>query len=458
MRRLREATRDASRDTRLGRNVLRATDTSLAKRSAAIADRPDWSDLRTRATALRAHVVSELDVYLERFVAAARARGAEVHLAEDAKAACRIVAQIAASAGARRVLKAKSMTSEEIHLNEALETAGLEPLETDLGEYIVQLAGEPPSHITAPALHRSAEQIQELFGGHGVLHGEAPTEREELATWLSLQARDHLRPLLLDADLGVTGANFLAADTGTIVLVENEGNIRYTTTTPSVQIAVAGIEKLIPRIEDLATLLPLLPRSATGQGATSYVSLISGPIRDALHIVLVDNGRSAMLAHPDDRELLQCIRCGACMNVCPVYRTVGGHAYGSPYPGPIGAALTPVLRGSDDDLDLPWVSSLCGACSDICPVGIDLHGNLLRARERQVTAGRRGRMETIAFGLWRWAMGGRRRYALAMRLARLVQGPARRVGPLRAWSEERTPPELASSSFRQRWRRRGSTR
>ena len=458
MKRLREATRAASADTALGRNVVRATDTSLVKRAKAIADRPDWPRLRARATAVKAHVLSNLDVHLARYIEAAEARGATVHVAEDAAKARRIVEGIARAAGAKTVLKAKSMTSEEIELNPALEAAGAVPLETDLGEYIVQLAGEMPSHITAPALHKSAEQIRDLFREHDVLDGEPPADGAELATWLSLQARERLRPALLDADLGISGANFLVADTGSVVLIENEGNIRYTTTTPKIQIAIAGIEKLIPSLADLATFLPLLPRSATGQGATSYVSMISGPIGEALHIVLLDGGRTELLGRDEDREILQCIRCGACMNVCPVYRTVGGHAYGSPYPGPIGSVLTPALRGSDDDADLPWASSLCGACTEVCPVGIDLHGQLLRARERQVESGRRGAAEGAAFRLWRWAMGGRRRYALATRVARLFQKPARAVGLTRAWSEGRSVPTLASSSFREQWRRRESAR
>ncbi len=458
MRRLRRATREASRDQRLGRNVMRATESSLAHRRTVVEERPDWEALRARATALRAHVLTHLDAYLEQFRRAAEARGAVVHVAEDATAARRIVTDLARDVGARHVLKSKSMTTEEIDLNRALEDAAITPLETDLGEYIVQLAGEPPSHITAPALHRSAEQIAELFAEHDVLRASVPEDRAELATWLSLQARDHLRPLLLDADMGISGANFLIAESGTVVLVENEGNIRYTTTSPRVQVALVGIEKLLPTLSDLATCLPLLTRSATGQRATTYTTLISGPLRDALHIVLLDGGRTRMLRRDDDRELLQCIRCGACMNVCPVYRTVGGHAYGSPYPGPIGAALTPALRGTDDDADLPWASSLCGACTAICPVGIDLHGQLLRARARQVEGGKRSRAEALLFALWRWAMGGRRRYTIATRLARVLQGVTRRAGPLGAWCVDREAPRFAASSFRARWRQREASR
>ena len=262
MRGLRAATDEASRDAALRANVLRATNTSLGHRRAVVAERPDWEDLRRRAKALRAHVLSDLAQYLETFAREAERRGARVHFADDAESARRIVTDLCLEHGAGSVIKSKSMTTEE--LNAALEAKGLEPLETDLGEWIVQLAEEPPSHLTAPALHKSAEQIADLFAEKGVLTDTPPSDRGELATWLSLQARDHLRRRLQEADVGITGANFLVAETGSVVLVENEGNIRYATTSPRAQIAVVGVEKLVPRPEDLATLLPLLTRSATG--------------------------------------------------------------------------------------------------------------------------------------------------------------------------------------------------
>ena len=445
--------REAVADPVLARNVVRATDTSSAHRRTVVAERPDWEALRARAGTLRAHVLTHLDTYLESFAANARARGAEVHAALDAEEARRIVLDLVRSRDCRRILKSKSMTTEEIELNPALEAQGFHPLETDLGEYIVQLAGEPPSHITAPALHRSAEQIRDLFQAEGVLAGRGapPADREGLATWLSLQAREHLRPRLLDADLGITGANFLVAETGTVVLVENEGNIRYTTTTPRLQIAVVGIEKVIPRLQDLATLLPLLTRSATGQRATTYTSLISGPLEE-LHVILLDAGRSALLRSEADRDLLRCIRCGACMNVCPVYRTVGGHAYGSPYPGPIGALVTPLLRGEPEDRELPFLSSLCAACTEVCPVGIQLHGHLLGQRAR---AKHRGWVERTGFRLWRWVMASPRRYRLATRIARGLQPLLPRTGLLAAWTRHREAPVIARRSFRDLWSRHG---
>lgn len=447
--------RDAVADPVLTRNVIRATDTSTAHRRAAVAERPDWDALRARAAALRAHVLTHLDRYVQSFAENARARGATVHAALDAAEARRIVLDLARSRACKRILKSKSMTTEEIELNPALEAAGFRPLETDLGEYIVQLADEPPSHITAPALHRSAEQIRDLFEREGVLAGRGvpPDDHDALAVWLSLKAREHLRPHLLEADLGITGANFLVAETGTVVLVENEGNIRFTTTSPPLQIAVVGIEKVIPRLEDLSTLLPLLTRSATGQRATTYTSLISGPLEE-LHVILLDAGRSALLRDDADREILGCIRCGACLNVCPVYRTVGGHAYGSAYPGPIGALVTPLLRGTAEDRRLPFLSSLCAACTEVCPVGIDLHGHLLGQRARTKN---RGLGEHAAFGVWRWVMASPRRYRLASRIARTLQGPIRRVGLLAPWTRHREAPRIAPLSFRELWSRHGPT-
>ncbi len=454
---LADASRRAASDAVLGRNVLRATNASLAHRATAVAERPDWDQLRDRAARLKDHALTNLDVLLDRFVTEATRRGAIVHLETDAEAARRRIVGIVRDAGGRHVLKSKSMTTEEIDLNPALEAAGAVPLETDLGEFIVQLAGEPPSHITAPALHRSAEEILDLFRKHGVLEGagEPPAERKDLPTWLSLAARAHLRARLLAADVGVTGANALVADTGTVVLLENEGNIRYTLLSPRVQIAVAGIEKLVPRLEDLATILPLLTRSATGQRMTTYVSMLSGPVSGALHVVLIDNGRTRMLGNDAEREILRCIRCGACMNVCPVYRTIGGHAYGAPYPGPIGAVLVPTLRGRDDDQDLPWASSLCGACADVCPVKIDLPAHLVRLRARAVARGRAGGLESAGWRVWRYLVGDPRRLEALARLARPFQGLLSRGGPLGVWRRGRAVPRLARRSFFARWRRDG---
>jgi L-lactate dehydrogenase complex protein LldF len=399
------------------------------------------------------HCLDHLDEYLAEFVENARKRGAHVHVAADAAQACRIITELARTKGASRILKSKSMATEEIELNRAFEARGFTPLETDLGEYIVQLVDQPPSHITAPALHLSTEEIRDIFTEHGVLldRGAPPEDRDELAIWLSLKAREHLRHRLLDADLGITGANFLIAETGGAAIVENEGNIRFTTTTPPIHVVVAGIDKLIPKLTDLATFLPLLSRSATGQRATSYVQVLSGALEEQ-HIVLLDNGRSSRVEKLADREILRCIRCGACLNVCPVYRTIGGHAYGWTYPGPIGSLLTPLLRGQIGDHELPYASSLCGACTDICPVKIDLHGHLLRLRGEAVKDGRRPLAERIGFRVFRWAAAKPKRWARLVGLARRFQGAAVRFGLLKPWTDHREAPVVAPRSFREMWR------
>jgi L-lactate dehydrogenase complex protein LldF len=443
-----------ARDPALRRNLLRATDTSNASRASAVAERGDWEELRVRAAALRDHALAHLDLHVARFADEVRARGGRVHSARTARDACRIITGIARRKGATRILKSKSMATEEVELNRAFERLGFAPLETDLGEYIVQIAGEAPSHITAPALHRSAEEVRDLFLAHGVVSRDdpLPAARKELARWLSLAARRHLAGRLREADLGITGANFLIAESGTVVLVENEGNIRFTTTTPRAQIVLAGVEKIVPRMEDLAVMLPLLVRSATGQRFPGYVSLISGPAVESLDIVLLDAGRTAALADPGDREILRCIRCGACLNVCPVYRTVGGHAYDSPYPGPIGALLTPLLRGRDADHALPQASTLCGACSEVCPVRIPLVDHLLRLRGRAVRAGRPGPLERMAFRLFAGVAGRPAWWARAVSLLRRLLGPLARSGLLAAWTKHREMPPRAPRTFHEIWR------
>ncbi len=446
--------RRAIKDPVLPGNVLRATNTSLKKRDETVAERPDWEDLRERAAKVKDHVLANLDRYLAEFVENARLRGAHVHFAKDAAAARRIITELARRKGATRILKAKSMATEEVELNQAFTARGFTPLETDLGEFIVQLRDEPPSHITAPALHCSAEQIRDLFAREGVTDGRAPTDRRELATWLSLSARAHLRDRLLEADLGITGANFLVAETGTVALIENEGNIRLTVTSTPVTVSLVGIDKLLPKLTDLATMLPLLTRSATGQRMTSYFQLISGAL-DEHHIVLLDNGRIDALRDPENREILRCIRCGACMNVCPVYRTVGGHAYGWTYPGPIGSLLSPLWRGRGEDHQLPFLSSLCGACTDICPVKIPIHEHLLRMRREAVSAGRRGIPERLAFRIFRYVMQRPGLYRRAARITKRLLPAAARAGLLRRWTDTRAAPQPAPRSFKEMWREDG---
>src|ERR1051325_2343958 len=367
-----ENAKAALADVQLRGALKNATSLFGQRRKEAAASLPNWEDLRSQARAIKDEVLSHLDRYLEEFVQNAESRGAIVHWARDAAEANSIICGLATERNARTVVKSKSMTTEETHLNDALEAAGMQVVETDLGEYIIQLAEEPPSHIIAPAIHKTRGQIAELF------NAELGMPLTDDIARLTSPARAALRDRFAAADVGISGVNFAIAETGTIVIVENEGNIRLTTSLPRIHIAVMGIEKLIPHFSDLDVFLKLLPRSGTGQRLTTYQSFITGIKRhatdegpDELHIVLLDNGRSRMLAHPLTRQSLACIRCGACLNACPVYQQIGGHAYGSVYPGPIGAVITPQLIGIGKAAQLPYSSSLCGACREIGPGKID---------------------------------------------------------------------------------------
>lgn len=436
----------AALDNRLQRGAIaKATDTIRERRAGAVAELPEWEELRERARAIKAHTLARLDHYLEEFVAKARAAGVTVHWARDAAEACQIIGGLAADTGERPIVKAKSMVGEEIGLNAELERRGLRPVETDLGEWIQQLAGEPPSHIIVPAIHKTRAQIAQLFAER--LGSNANAGAEELTTI----ARRILREEFAQAALGISGVNFAIAETGSFLLLENEGNIRLATSLPRVHLAVMGIEKLLPRLADLEVFLRLLPRSGTGQRLTSYQSLLTGPARgegpEELHLLLLDNGRSALLADALRRSSLQCIRCGACLNVCPIYRLVGGHAYGSVYPGPIGAVLTPLLAGIDQARPLPFASSLCGACAEVCPVKIDLPALLLELRREAVNGG-----GAFGYRVWAWVARSPFRYRLALRLARLGFPLGRRLAPFRRWAQERALPAPAARSFRERWR------
>jgi L-lactate dehydrogenase complex protein LldF len=336
--------------------------------------------LKDRAAQIRRSTLADLDGWLNRLETKLRANGVEVHHASTPQDARDIVLGIATDAGARTVAKGKSMATEEIELNDALEGAGMRPVETDLGEYIVQLAGEPPSHMITPAIHKTLEQIRDVLSNEA--GEELPLSREALTEW----ARARLRREFLAADVGITGVNFAAADTGTLVIVTNEGNGRFCTSVPRVHIAVMTVEKVIPRFADLGVLLPLLTMSATGQPLSNYVTMMSGPRRpgevdgpEALHVVVVDHGRRALIGTAYE-EMLACIRCGACLNVCPVYRRIGGHAYDSVYSGPMGKVLTPLLSAGAEGRDLPGASTLCGACTEACPVEIPLADMLVRLR------------------------------------------------------------------------------
>jgi L-lactate dehydrogenase complex protein LldF len=448
------------------------------RRKAAIATVPDWEASREAARSIKSEVLGKLDKYLIAFADNAEANGAKIHWAVDAKEACSIVTGLVKERGAEMVVKSKSMLTEEIHLNAALEAEGIEPIETDLGEWIIQLAGETPSHIVVPAIHKTKAQIAELFAE------KVGTDRDAGVDELTATARRILRQKFAEATVGISGVNFGIAETGSILILENEGNVRLTTSLPKTHIAVMGIEKLLPKFTDLAVFLELLPRSGTGQRLTAYQSIITGTKKhtddegpDELHIVLVDNGRSKMLAHPVTRQSLACIRCGACLNACPVYQSVGGHSYGAVYPGPIGAVITPQLEGLAKAKQLPYASSLCGACREVCPVKIDIPELLLHLRA-EITEGTangiaatenvpRRRGESLAFRLYggMWKTPGR--YRLFQKIARMTQRLIARDGqigkvsgivasaapPLGAWTAWRDAPAVAPESFRELWKR-----
>ncbi|MFO1052276.1 MAG: LutB/LldF family L-lactate oxidation iron-sulfur protein [Planctomycetota bacterium] len=458
--------REALDDRPLRKALRKATVQFGERRRNATADlgAEAWQALRARGRAIKDATLAHLDRHLEDFAKRAAELGVVIHWARDGAEACATIARIARDCAAKTIVKAKSMTSEEVRLNDHLEHEGFEPVETDLGEWIVQLAREVPSHIIVPAIHRSKDSIAELF------HREVGTEPGADVQALTAAARKVLRDRFLDAELGVSGVNFAVAETGSILILENEGNIRLTTTLPRVHVALMGIEKVIPRLADLAVFLRLLPRAGTGQRLTSYQSLLTGPgARDGgdgpqqLHVVILDNGRSKMLASALTRQTLACIRCGACLNVCPIYQNVGGHAYGSVYPGPIGAVVTPQLVGVERARQLPFASTLCGACRDACPVAIDIPSLLLHLRHEVVEAPqeemrRKRRLERIAFGAWSFMVRSRRRFEFASFLARLGQRLFVRdgrigTGPfaLRAWTRGRDLRPLAKESFRARW-------
>jgi L-lactate dehydrogenase complex protein LldF len=419
-----------------------ATNRLRTNRVAAWAELPDIEALRERAHRIRMDVIDDLDGQIARFTAALEARGGHVHFARTAADASGYVAEVCRRRGAKLAAKSKSMATEEIGLNEALEAAGVRPVETDLGEYILQLAGEHPVHIIAPAIEKTAEQVAELLsraGGEGV-----PPELEALTQ----AARKQLRETFLQADVGITGANFGVTETGSVCLVTNEGNARLVSSIPKVHVAIMGMERLVPTTADLAVLLKLLARSATGQKLSVYTTLLTGPRRageedgpEELHVVILDNGRSNLL-RGRYREMLACIRCGACLNVCPVYRKAGGGAYGPVYSGPMGAVLVPLLVGLDQAPSLPHASSLCGACTDACPVKIPLHELLLDLRRDLVSDGVASRLERLAFTVWSLAWASSAGYRLTTRLARLGQPLAGVVGPGRAWARGRTLPRF----------------
>lgn len=420
----------------------------------------DRDGLRQAAEAVRAHTLANLSTYLGRFADAAAARGTKVFFAGDGQEACDYVRKVVADRGARLVAKGKSMAAEEIGLNHALEADGVEVVETDLGEHIVQIAHEAPSHITAPAVHKTRGEIADLMSSHH--RQDLPPDPEVLTEF----ARRALRPAFLEAQVGISGVNFAVAETGSFNLVTNEGNGRMVTSLPPVHVAIMGMERIVPSFRELELLLPMLVASASGRAVTTYFSFINGPRLpeeidgpDEVHVVVLDNGRSKILGG-EFSSILNCIRCGACQNVCPVYRQVGGHGYGAVYGGPIGAVLTPLLVGFEKAGDLPHASSLCGACTEVCPVGIPLHEHLLGLR-RAVAEERRPPAERAAFRAWAAGWRTPRRFGLFVKASRLGQrlfarrGRIRRAPPpLAGWTRERDLPVVAPETFRERWARR----
>ncbi|WP_055108076.1 LutB/LldF family L-lactate oxidation iron-sulfur protein [Paenibacillus ihumii] len=420
----------------------------------------NWEAWRERGRQIRLHTIAHLDYYLNLFVENARSNGVHIHFADDAAEAVHISLEIARRKQAKSAVKSKSMVTEELHLNEAFEEEGIEAIETDLGEYIIQLAGEGPSHIVIPAIHKNRHQIAEL------LSKEAGEPLAPDTTVLAGFVRKKLREKFLEADLGITGCNFAIAETGSMVLFENEGNARMVSTVPRTQITFMGMERIIPSFEDLEVMATLLPRSATGQKLTMYMSCISGPRReldadgpDEMHIIIVDNGRSLQLGDPEFQELLNCIRCGACLNACPVYRHIGGHAYGGTYSGPIGAVLTPALNGNVSEWnDIASASSLCGACYEACPVKIPLHDMLVSLRRRKVEQGQGNKLETAGMKGFAAVAANSKRFAAAVRAAQIGQkavvrdgGIPLKLGPLKGWNSYRIAPPVAKRTFRQRW-------
>ncbi len=457
------AARRALSDTQLRRNLGKATSSIRSKRARVVAELPDWEELREAGEAIKAGTMANLGGYLEQLEAAITARGGTVHWARDAIEANNIVTALVQAAGATEVVKVKSLATDEIGLNDALAAAGIAAYETDLAELIVQLGRDRPSHILVPAIHRNRAEIRDIFLRE---MGDADPALTDDPAALAEAARRHLRRKFLPATVGISGANFAVAETGTLCVVESEGNGRMCVTLPRTLITVMGIEKVIPRWADLGVFLQLLPRSSTGERMNPYTSMWTGVTPgdgpQSVHLVLLDNGRTAALADPVGRAALHCIRCSACLNVCPVYERTGGHAYGSVYPGPIGAVLSPQLTGVEDNASLPYASSLCGACYEVCPVKIDIPSILVHLRAQHVEAAREHRKvpsaEAITMAAAAWVMSSPRRFERAQRAGRAGRLLGRRgkisalPPPLAAWTRARDAPAPPAQTFRQWWR------
>ena len=464
-----EAARQALADPQLRHNVGHATATIREKRASVVAELADWAELREAGRAIKAATMAALDEHLTRLERQVSAAGGVVHWASDADEANQIVTRLVRETGHHEVVKVKSMATQEIGLNEALSQAGIQAYETDLAELIVQLGDDLPSHILVPAIHRNRTEIRNLF--LRTIPGVDPGLTDDPAA-LAATARRHLRRRFLSAKVAVSGANFAVAETGTLCVVESEGNGRMCLTLPETLITVMGIEKVIPSWRDLEVFLQLLPRSSTGERMNPYTSLWTGVHAgvgpQSVHLVLLDNGRTSVLADEVGSDALHCIRCSACLNVCPVYERTGGHAYGSVYPGPIGAILSPQLTGIEDNASLPYASTLCGACYDVCPVKIDIPSILVHLRAEHVEVKReQSRMptpEAVAMAAAAWTMADAGRWGWAQRSSRLArllgrrrdkaQGRIRSLpGPLAAWTGARDAPRPPSETFREWWAR-----
>lgn len=421
----------------------------------------DWAVARQNCQMIKWEAINHLDRYLLEFEQRVKARGGHVFWAETSEDARRYIVDLAVSCGVRTIVKSKSMVAEEIHLTPALEKQRICVFETDLGEFIVQLRNEPPYHIVTPAMHLTRSDIAALFKEKlGGIDTDDPPK-------LVAAAREALRKAFFTAEMGITGANFLVADSGMIAITTNEGNARLGTSLPKIHVALVGIEKVIPSLYDLAVLWPVLASAGTGQPITCYNTLIGGPRTEneshgpqEFHVVLLDNGRSELLADAEQREVLHCIRCGACLNACPVFRAVGGHTYGTTYQGPIGSVLTPHLLGLQEFQHLSSASSLCGACTDACPVKIDLHHHLLHNRRNAVATAERPWSERVGFRLWRWTMSSPRRFAwlawfgrVSLRSLYQLRIEGTFLDPLRPWTKDRAAPAIPVRSFRALWRK-----
>jgi len=465
--RFEESAKLALANTQLRRNMGKATQTIRAKRASVVEELPDWQELREAGRAIKERTLRHLGTYLEQLEASVERVGGRVHWARDAAEARRIITEIATSHGAREVVKIKSLTTDEIALNESLLEHGIEPFETDLAELIIQLAGERSSHILVPAIHKNRSEIRELFMKR--LGAKSLTDEPKA---LAAVARAHLRRKFLEAKVAVSGANFAVAESGTVCIVESEGNGRMCLTLPKVLISVMGLEKMIPTWQDFEVFMQLLPRSSTGERMNPYTSFWTGVTPgdgpSEFHLVLLDNGRTRVLADPIGRQTLNCIRCSACLNICPVYERTGGHAYNSVYPGPIGAILTPQLAGVENAASLPYASSLCGACYEVCPVKINipevlihLRGEVVRQKQDQNKNSSWPDPEGLAMKFLAHTFGDPARFERFQKLGRFGQRFLMRggyinhlPGPLQGWTATRDVYPVAKQTFREWWRTR----